>query len=111
MRRLPVLDRARVDATKTGETLEERRGAASTSTEDDDTLTLVDLETGGAQHPDPRRASLDTGGVALPEGMGAKGERHDQMMCRALAGPTLRRGAQNEISAHSALRPMGPEAS
>jgi len=66
MRGLPVLDRARIDATKTGEALEESGGASSASTEDGDALTLVHLETGGTQHPDSRRASLDAGGVALP---------------------------------------------
>jgi len=61
-----MLDRARVDATKTGEALEECGGAGSASTEDGDALTLVHFETGGTQHPDSRRASLDAGGVALP---------------------------------------------
>lgn len=111
VRGLPVLDRARVHATKTGEALEERRSAGSASPEDGDALTLVHLETGGAKHPDSRRASLDAGGVALPEGMGAKGERHDRTMRRTLGGPTSQSGALNELSAHSALRPMGPEAS
>ena len=106
-----VLDRARIDAPEAGKALEQSGGAGTPSAEDGDALSLVHLEIGGAQHPDSRRASCDAGGVALPQAMGAKGERHDRTMCRALARPTPSRGTPNELSARSALRPMGPEAS
>jgi len=77
MRPLPVLDRAGIDATEAGEALEQRGGTCTPSAKDGDALTLVHLETRSAQHPDSRRASCDAGGVALPQGMGAEGERHD----------------------------------
>jgi len=76
-RALPVLDRTGVDAAQPREAVEQRRRAGATRAEDGDALTLVHLEAGSAQHPDPRRASGDAGGVALPQGMGAKGEWHD----------------------------------
>jgi hypothetical protein len=66
-----VLDRTGVDATKAGQTLEQRGGARTTSAEDGNALSFAYLETGGAQHPDSRRASGDAGSVALPQGMGA----------------------------------------
>jgi hypothetical protein len=76
-RALAMLDRARVDATQPRETLQQRRRSGARRAEDGDALTFVHLEAGGAQHPDPRRASGDAGGVARPQGVGAKDEWHD----------------------------------
>ena len=72
-----MLDRARVHAPETGEAVEQCRRARTASAEYGDALSLVYLETRAAQYPDTSRASRDAGGVALPQGMGAKGERHD----------------------------------
>ena len=106
-----MLDASRVGAPQAGETVEQRGGAGTPRAEYRDALALLHLEARTLEHPDACGTSGDAGGVALPEGMGAKGERHDRTMCRALSEPTSRRGAPNELSAHSALRPMGPEAS
>jgi hypothetical protein len=76
-RELAVLDRARVDTAEASKTLEQRGRAGTASAEYGDAFSLVHLEAGGAKHPDARRASGDAGGVALPQGMGAKDERHD----------------------------------
>ena len=67
-------------ASEPGETVEQRGRARSASAENGDALSVVHLEAGAAQHPDACRASRDTGGVALPQGVGAKGERHDPTM-------------------------------
>jgi hypothetical protein len=110
-RELAVLDRPRVDTAKAGETVEQRGRARATSTEYGDAFSLVHLEAGGAKHPDARGASGNAGGVALPQGMGAEGERHDGRMRRTDGGPTSTRCVRNESSAHAALRPMCNEAS
>jgi hypothetical protein len=110
-RELAVLDRARVDTAEASETLEQRGRAGTTSAENGDAFSLVHLETGGAKHPDARRASGDAGGVTLPQRMGAKGERHDGRMRRTAGGPTSTRCVPNESIAHAALRPVCPEAS
>jgi hypothetical protein len=77
-RELAVLDRARVDTAEASETLEQSGRAGTTSTEYGEAFSLVHLEAGGAKYPDARRASGDAGSVALPQGMGAKGERHER---------------------------------
>ena len=53
----------------------------------------------------------DAGGVALPQGMGAKGERHEQRCVVRAPDRHRSRGTPNEMRAHAALRPMGREAS
>jgi len=98
-RALPVLDRARVDAAEPCEALEERGRPGTTSAEYGDALSFVHLEGGGAEHPDARRTSGDAGGVALPQGMGAKGEWHDGRMCRTAGRPASTRCVPNESSA------------
>jgi hypothetical protein len=53
-RELAVLDRTRVDAAETSETLEQRGRARARSTEYGDAFSLVHLEAGSAKHPDAR---------------------------------------------------------
>jgi len=66
MRAPAMLDRARVDAAKASEAVEERRDTGPALPQYGDALTLLHFEAGGAEHPDARRASDDAGGVALP---------------------------------------------
>ena len=75
-RRERVFHTAGIGATKPGEAVEQRRGAGTARTEYGDTLTLLHFEAGASEHPDARRASRDAGGVALPEGTGAKDDWH-----------------------------------
>ena len=49
--------------------------------------------------PDSCRASHDAGGVALPQGMGAKDEGHDSTMWRVRVGATSSRCMSNEMRA------------
>jgi len=110
-RLLAMLDCAGVDAAEAGETVEQRGRSRSPSAEDGDAFSLAYLEAGGAQHPHARGAPRHASGVALPEGVGAEGERHDRTMCRAPLEPTSRRGNANETGARAALRPLAPVAS
>ena len=94
-----VLDGTRVQAPEAGEAVEQRGRPRTTSAENGEALSLVHVERRAAQHPDARRASRDADSVALPQGLGAKGERHDPMMCPPRAGGTSMHRAPDEMRA------------
>jgi hypothetical protein len=71
-----VLDAAGVRPSKTGEAVEQRRGAGAACAEYGHALSLLHFEARSSQHPDARGASGDTGGVALPECASAKDDWH-----------------------------------
>lgn len=70
------LDRAGVGAAEAGEAVQQRGGAGAACTEHGDAFASLDVEAGAAQDPCAGRASGDAGGVAFPEGSGAKNVRH-----------------------------------
>lgn len=70
------LDRSGVGAAEAGEAMQQRRGSGAARTEHHDAFASLDIEAGAAQDPRAGRASGDAGGVALPEGAGAKDVRH-----------------------------------
>ena len=109
-RELAVLDRARVDAAKASETVEQRGGARTASAEYGDALSLVHLEAGGAKHPDARRASGDAGGVALPRwnGREGRGARANDASCARRTDIDVR---ATESTRAGCLASGGPEAS
>jgi hypothetical protein len=83
LRRGGALDGASVDATKSGETMEKGRRSRTAGSEYRDAFPLFDVEGRTAEYPDPRRASRDAGGVALPEGASTERERHGRKLTRS----------------------------
>jgi hypothetical protein len=77
-----ALDGPSIGAAKAGQTMEERGCARAAGAEHRDAFSLFDIEARTAQHPDPRRASRDAGGVALPEGACTERERHGRKVAR-----------------------------